>query len=219
MDESASNPFDTLAERYDRWFESPRGRVVFSEEVACLQPLVETVDRGPWVEIGVGTGRFAEALGVPWGLDPSRPVLAIARRRGLKVVQATAEALPLADESVAGLLCVVTICFVQDPARLLLESHRVLRPGGRIVVGLVPKSSPWGRRYEREAAAGHPFYRAARFYDVRDVVSMAERAGLGYLGARSCLFWGPDTPPANGGADIRDGAVPHAGFVGLLFVR
>ena len=66
-----TNPFDKLAQRYDRWFDSTRGRAIFEAEVVCLRELIP--DRaGRWLEIGVGTGRFVEALGI--AVDGGNPM-------------------------------------------------------------------------------------------------------------------------------------------------
>ena len=58
--------------------------------------------RGPfdgWLDVGVGTGRFAHALGIPVGVDPSPNMLALAAARGIVTHEARAEALPFAPES------------------------------------------------------------------------------------------------------------------------
>jgi SAM-dependent methyltransferase len=78
--------FDRYAERYDRWFDDVPGRSVFPSELAAIE-LVLNEAQAPTLEVGVGTGRFAAALGVTLGLDPSREVLRIAQRRGVEVVQ------------------------------------------------------------------------------------------------------------------------------------
>lgn len=64
------NVFDTLAETYDGWYDTPDGRVVFEAErngflSLCSGPFTS------WLEVGVGTARFAHALGISTGVDPS----------------------------------------------------------------------------------------------------------------------------------------------------
>ena len=49
-------PFERLADRYDAWFETGKGRLVFQVEAKCLRDLLEEAPR-PWLEVGVGTGR------------------------------------------------------------------------------------------------------------------------------------------------------------------
>src|SRR3972149_5335474 len=50
--------FDEYAERYDAWYDSPKGRALLGTEVACLRPLLSQFPQ-PYLEVGVGTGRFA----------------------------------------------------------------------------------------------------------------------------------------------------------------
>ena len=165
--------FDRLAGRYDSWYE--RNRVIAELEVKAVKAVLP---QGYGVEVGVGTGFFASRLGVPLGVDPSIPMLAIARRRRVDVVQGVGERLPLRTCSLDYVLLVVTLCFVDDPQTVLAESARVVRRGGSVVACIVPRDSPWGRRYIELGRRGHPFYSVARFYTVDEVEEMMEEAGL-----------------------------------------
>lgn len=55
--------FDERVDRYDARYDSPGGRALLFAEVDCIRPLLVQFP-GHCLEIGVGTGRFAEALGV-----------------------------------------------------------------------------------------------------------------------------------------------------------
>ncbi len=63
------NAFNSVAADYDAWFEG-EGRLVFNIEVQAIRKLLPYLPR-PWLEIGVGSGRFAENLKIEYGLDPS----------------------------------------------------------------------------------------------------------------------------------------------------
>jgi ubiquinone/menaquinone biosynthesis C-methylase UbiE len=172
-------------------------------------------DRSGWVEVGVGSGRFARALGVPEGVDPSRPLLEMAAARCIGTVEGAAEDLPYPDGSLDGILLVVTLCFLDDPDGAMGEFARVLRPGGRLLVGFVPADSPWGRHYARRASEGHPFYSVARFYTAGRVTEMAARNGFVFDGAASALRDGPDEGARP--KSVSDGALPGWGFVAMDF--
>jgi len=202
--------FERLAARYDQWYEGPVGRVAFPMEVACLAPMLEGTGR-PRLEIGVGSGRFAAALEVEFGVDPAHAPLRLARSRGITVVRGVGEALPFGDGSFGAVLIVVTLCFADDPLALLREAHRVLRERGALVLGMVFADSPWGEHYREEALSGHPFYAAARFLRRSAVRALLARAGFELTASRSVLR----QPP---GSRLRpeaavDGDHPEAGFV------
>lgn len=202
--------FERLAGRYDAWYEGPAGATVFPAEVACLRPLLAGLPR-PWLEVGVGSGRFAEALGVEAGLDPAAAPLAIARSRGIGVVRGAGGRLPFRCGMFGAVLIVVTVCFADDPAALLAEARRVIRDDGAVVLGEVFAESAWGRFYQRNGAEGHPFYAAARFLARGQTLTLVTVAGLRVAAARAALFQPPDGSPQKEPA--RDGEDPAAGFV------
>jgi len=212
----ASEVFDRLADRYDEWFDSARGAALFAAEVECLRRLMPE-DRPGWVEVGVGSGRFAEALKVPEGVDPSLPLLEKAAARGMKTVRAVAEELPYGDGELEGILLVVTLCFLDDPEAALREFARVLRPGGLLLVGFVPADSAWGREYLREGGEGQPFYSVARFYTCSEALDMTGAAGFRFLKAASTLPMGPEQEL--GEPPVLDGIVPGCGFTAMMFTR
>ena len=113
--------FDRLAAQYDAWYDGPAGTLIFPAEAECLRPLLAGLPR-PWAEIGVGSGRFAAALGVDVGLDPAARLLALARSRHYRVVRGTGERLPFRGGAFGAVLIVVTLCFADDPVALLAEA-------------------------------------------------------------------------------------------------
>ncbi|MEK7351631.1 MAG: hypothetical protein AAB177_12220 [Nitrospirota bacterium] len=89
--------FEQHAQNYDEWFDEHES--VYQAEIAALRKFVPVTGMG--IEVGVGTGRFAVPLGVEFGLDPSRTMLQVARRRGRRVCQAVGgtDALSRSDPS------------------------------------------------------------------------------------------------------------------------
>jgi SAM-dependent methyltransferase len=87
------------------------------------------------------------------GLDTAATPLALACSRGVRVVR---EHLPFRAGVLGAVLVVVTVCFAEDPAALLAEARRVIRPDGAVVLGEVFAESPWGRFYQHQGARSHP---------------------------------------------------------------
>ena len=212
----AAQPFEDLAERYDAWYDTESGRVLFDLELGALRPLLAGT-AGPRLEVGVGSGRFPAALGIEVGLDPAEAPLRLAKARGVRVVCGAGEQLPFRNDTFGAVVLVVTLCFAGDPAGLLAEAGRVLRPGGRLVAGLVPLDSAWGRSYEEKGRAGHPFYRHARFQTLAEHRRMLATGGFRLVECRSTLLQTPSDEPLT--EPVRRDAVAGSGFVALAAQR
>ncbi len=96
------------------------------------------------LDLGCGAGQ-AMALMVPitglgnvFGIDQSATMVAEAKRSnrsgGVTVQQATFESLPFETASFDKILASNVMYFWHDPARILREIRRVLRPGGRLAI-------------------------------------------------------------------------------------
>jgi SAM-dependent methyltransferase len=178
-----TGPFDEHATEYDRWFD--RNPLVYESELEAVRALMPSHRSA--VEVGVGTGRFAVPLGIRTGVEPSHAMAALARRRGIEVIEAVAEELPFADGAFDLVLMVTTVCFLDDVGRAFSEAHRVLEPGGHFIVGFLDREAPLGSRYEARKGKSD-YYRIARFVSSDEVLAGQERAGFGDLVAVQTIF-------------------------------
>lgn len=105
-------------------------------------------DKGVWVDLGAGKGQVAipliEASGNPVVmLDPNiesmTKGLELARQKGLGdrliAIAGVAEEMPFPDNSVDLVVSRGSIFFWSDPVKGLQEVYRVLRPGGKAMIG------------------------------------------------------------------------------------
>ena len=98
------------------------------------------------LDLGCGPGFYVAELlervgpsGHVAGVDTSGPMLELAAARigtrdNVELAAAPATALPFADDSFDGAISVQVLEYVDDVDQALAELHRVLRPGGRVVV-------------------------------------------------------------------------------------
>ena len=197
--------FEKYAQEYDEWFNV--NIYVYKSEIRALKNFVPENGRG--LEVGVGTGRFAAPLGIKIGVEPAKTMADIARKRGIKVYEARAEELPFDDSSFDFILIVVTICFVQDPIKVIREAERVLKPRGYIIIGIIDKESFLGRLYELKKRESI-FYRVAEFYSVREVLNWLME--LGFENVKTCQTIFKDPKEITGIEPVREG-YGDGGFV------
>jgi SAM-dependent methyltransferase len=179
--------FSNNVERYEAWFlEYPLAYVSELHAVRALLPA-----GGNGFEIGVGTGRFAAPLGMTKGVEPSRSMADLARKKGIDVMAGVAERLPYPDESFDFALMVTTVCFLDDMELAFQEVRRVLRPSGSFVIGFVDRDSPLGKAYQARKEQS-VFYREATFYSVRQITENLEQTGFSAFAFRQTLFKLPE---------------------------
>ncbi len=208
---SAVQVFEEHWRRYDEWYE--RNQVIYETELLAVKRALASAPGALSVEVGVGTGRFAAPLRVWLGVDPSRNMLVLAKKRGVETVEAVGEYLPLRTSSLHTALLVVTLCFVDNPRRVLGEAARVAR---RVVSCIVPRLSPWGKYYEARRTQSL-FYRHARFYTIAEVMRLYESLGLKLERCTSTLYTPPPGPAKP--EKPRDECSEEAGFACIVGVR
>jgi len=167
------NIFDNHVDKYDQWFDTHHW--VFQSEVLALERLLPR--RANAIEVGVGTGRFASSFNIRIGIDPSENMLKLAKERNIGVVQGVAEALPFLNESFNLVLMVTTICFLEDIKKSFREIHRILIPGGQLVIGFIDKLSPLGKKYLQEKDTSK-FFKQATFYSPEELTALLRKASF-----------------------------------------
>jgi len=202
--------FDEYAQAYDLWYEKPFGMSAYKLELECLKKLYQQSEIS--LEIGVGSGRFAFALGVRYGIDTPKELLKMAVRKGIHGVLGKAEALPFKEKAFDEALMVVSLCFFEDPIASLKEANRVLKAKGSLLLGLVLSDSPWAEFYKDKAKKGHPIYKNAKFYSYRQLASMLKETGFSIDDVYETLFEAPQDKQPLRTKEIRKGFWQEGGF-------
>jgi ubiquinone/menaquinone biosynthesis C-methylase UbiE len=98
--------------------------------------------RGLFVEIGPGTGVNFQYLppGIDWiGIEPNEAFFeglekqAKEKQINFQIRKGDALNIPVQDNGADVVLCTLVLCSVSDPAGVLREIKRVLKPGGKLI--------------------------------------------------------------------------------------
>jgi ubiquinone/menaquinone biosynthesis C-methylase UbiE len=165
--------FQKYASEYDNWFVI--NRFAFLSEIEAVKKTLSQTNGV--IEIGIGSGIFAEPLGIAEGIDPSEAMRQKAEQKGLKVLDAVAEHLPYPDASRNGAVMITSICFVDDIYQSFKEAYRVLKKDGFLILGFVDKDSPVGKEYLKYKEQSM-FYKQAAFFGTEELFEILKHTGF-----------------------------------------
>ncbi len=138
---------------YARWWATTLGALTDALEERLITELLGEVDGRQVLDAGCGDGALARTLARHGasvvGLDADSSMVEAARRAaadaGLEATFVAGELarLPFPDASFDVVVAVTVLCFVPDATASIRELVRVLRPGGRLVLGELGRWSAW----------------------------------------------------------------------------
>lgn len=186
---------------YSAWTRSRLGRVTERLERAAILELVGSADGRDVLDVGTGDGAPAVALADEGarvtGVDVSIRALRAASGRAresdtrLRLVGADALSLPFETGSFDLAIAVTALCFTHSPEQAVAEIGRVLRPGGRVVIGELGRWSAWAAWRRVRGWLGSPTWRDIRFWTPADLRRLARSAGLTPGHVRGAVFHPP----------------------------
>lgn len=157
----------TLVAVEDRhWWYRERRHLLARQQTA--DPPGDALDIGA---AGGGNTRVLQRLG--WrvlALEFTAEGAQVGRERGLQVLRADAQHLPVVDRSLDLVTALDVLEHLPEDERAAAEIHRVLRPGGTLVAAVPVDQRLWSAHDE---AVGH-----VRRYARADFVALLEGAGL-----------------------------------------
>jgi ubiquinone/menaquinone biosynthesis C-methylase UbiE len=179
------NIFDHYYQKYDTWYDTHK--FAYLSELEAIKKVLPKKGKG--LEIGVGTGRFAAPLGIKYGIDPSKKMLEITRKRGVEVKLGHGEKLPFANASFNYVAIIITLCFTKDPLKVLSEAGRVLKKNGKVIIGIIDKDSFLGKFYQKKKSI---FYKQANFFGIPELVGLLKATGFNRISYYQTIYKLPD---------------------------
>jgi len=216
------NPSD-----YARWRASSFGQLTERLEQEVIFELAGDVHGRSVLDAGCGDGSYsilAWTRGARvWGVDSSPAMLEAACRWAqsfgahIEFCRTSMEQLPFGSGVFDVVIAVTALCFVKDPQRAVLEAARVLRPGGRLIIGELGKYSLWALFRRLRGWFGASTWRKARFWTAGSLRRLIEQAGLHFHSVRGCVYYPPIEPAARLMVKA-DRVLSHLGSVGAAFL-
>jgi SAM-dependent methyltransferase len=188
-------------ETYVSWRATKLGAVTEVLEQRLMLGLMGDLGSRRVLDVGCGDGalvraavsRGAEATGV----DPDPAMLSAARECAASAgVRATfqegrIERLPFPDASFDIVTAVTVLCFVSNAGAAVREMARVLRPGGRLIIGELGRWSAWAAIRRLRGWLGSKTWKAARFRTASELRALAAQAGLSVVQVRGAVYYPP----------------------------
>ncbi|KAF0097363.1 MAG: type 11 methyltransferase [Rhodospirillaceae bacterium] len=192
---------------YAAWRESSLGEITEDLERRLLLRLVGELRGCNVLDIGCGDGTLALAFArggaasvVGCDIDPRMISHAVGRttQEGQAIHYTVAEAmhLPFADHSFDLVTAVTVLAFVPDAGEAVREMARVLRPGGRLVIGDLGKWSFWAARRRVRGWLGAKMWRAATFRTATQLRRLMRSSRLRVEHVSGAIFFPPWLPLA-----------------------
>ncbi|NPA39916.1 MAG: methyltransferase domain-containing protein [Thermodesulfobacteria bacterium] len=186
--------FDKIAKKYDSWFDTKVGRYVLSTEKRLVKELLPEVKDKLVLDLGCGTGLFTELVlsaKKVFGLDLSKNMLAIAKDKLKKAyfVNGDAYFLPFKSSIFDFVLSITVFEFIKEPEKVISEIYRVLKPGGKTLIGTMNANSSWFFFKRLKSIFVETAYRYARFYTPYELERLFKKAGFVEVETRGIIYF------------------------------
>lgn len=216
--------FDQKAPEYDAWYQTQKGALVDALETECAFSLFQPTDGMRVLDAGCGTGNFSlkmAALGATVeGIDLSEPMIGYAKEKAaaspyagqLHFQVGDLYALPFADESFDAVLSMAAFEFIHEDQRALDEFMRVVKPGGRVLIGTITGNSDWGLEYQSHMPREDSVFHHAAFKTADEMRALLSEQ---LLASAESVFLPFATPEAEATRELDD-AYREKGAVGAF---
>jgi ubiquinone/menaquinone biosynthesis C-methylase UbiE len=175
--------FDNVADRYDRWYDTPHGAIYDRFEKKAIDKLLKDHTEGKkLLEVGCGTGhwsRFFSTKGYEiTGIDISERMVTIARNKNIALSSfhvMDGHSMSFADNSFDIAVAITTLEFAADPDAMIAEMARCVRkPGGNLLFGVLNALSEYNQARKKETGS---LYASANFFSPEQLKKLLEPFG------------------------------------------
>lgn len=190
-----------LPAAYRAWRTSILGRVTDALEQDLILDLIGPPAGLRILDVGCGDGALAVELSKRGasvtGVDASAQMIEAARERarrhGVEITfnVAAVQSLPFPSEAFDRVVAATVLCFVEDAGAALREMARVLRPGGRLIIGELGRWSVWAAMRRLRGWFGSRIWRRARIRTGAELRALAHNANLADVNVEGAIYYPP----------------------------
>ncbi|MGE0765705.1 MAG: class I SAM-dependent methyltransferase [Hyphomicrobiaceae bacterium] len=225
---SRSNALPNLGpEVYEQWRQSDLGAITEDLQSRLLLRLIGGVASKAVLDVGCGDGTFAIELAQRGGsvsaidascemIDAARKI-AKARQVQIAFDVSAAQALPFPQASFDVVVAKTVLCFVDDAAPVFAELARVLRPGGKLVIGELGRWSTWAASRRIRSWLGSALWKRGRFRTPAELQALARAASLNPSAVVGAIYYPRSTVLARLMAPY-DESIAHLTTFGAAFL-
>jgi ubiquinone/menaquinone biosynthesis C-methylase UbiE len=191
--------YDVVAESYDDHYDRRKGRRYHSH---ISKYVISGLPKGGrLLDLGCGTGLFSKRYlaegGSVAGLDISRMMISRARERCAAgdFSIANAEVIPFRDNSFDAVASLLVFTYLKEPATMLNEAYRVIKPGGAIAIctlgkKMVTRPIPALYQIGEKMNVKHVVMKdfGERYYDEEEMQALFSGAGFVDIRIKWCSF-------------------------------
>jgi ubiquinone/menaquinone biosynthesis C-methylase UbiE len=197
-------------EAYEKWRASSLGDITEELERRLIFGLAGELGGRTILDVGCGDGTLVAAFRncgaasvVGCDIDPQMVARGNDRARcdQVQFTVASAERLPFPDDSFDIATIITVLAFLPEPETALLEIARVLKRGGRLVIGDLAKWSLWAASRRIRVWRGEKMWQSAHFWTGGELRELVIAAGLRFEEATGAVYY------------------PQVGFLARLMAR
>jgi len=154
--------FNNVADRYDRWYDTPRGAIYDRFEKKAIDELLRNHIKGKrLLEVGCGTGHWSKFFSTKGyeitGIDISERMVTIAKSKNIARSSfhvMDGHRMSFADNSFDIAVAITTLEFATAPDTMIAEMARCVRkPGGKLLFGVLNALSEYNQERTKKVAS------------------------------------------------------------------
>ena len=111
----------------------------------------------------------------------------VALRRGIDVINAKAENIPVMDQTYDLVAMITVDCFLDDILKAFSEVWRILESNGYFIIAFIDKATNLGQLYD-EKKKSNIFYKNAKFHSSTEIITVLKNTGFKIIDKRQTIY-------------------------------